>query len=787
MQELGPVELHVDSQREPLIGSTVLSSQNQRIDNIKKKTIHDVQSTTTGGEFERLPIPLRILTCLFFAVVGLGSFLFGSKKKQEIPATHFKLKTESDRKIAGSLQTLDIARRKSVEVDKKLRAEQSPGILEAGRDPTEMHYTIASNSNEEALFNVLNGIELTPQEKGEIELGLAKIIIQETDKGNYKEAIKSVNSLYKGIAEKRGLGKQFKVELARIRGESFAEKTIVSTFNVGGEEFNEKARAVALDLGESYLNQTPASASGGAERSRSSTSSSRSRVSTTTFRTSALKKEAGFQGVATNLWKHEVLSKEGQVIDTELRSGAFALHNREKHIKAERSKEKSHLKGIVQKAKLEINRLKLQLKTTKDTDTIRAIKSAIKANRQSVEKYEAQIKALGKSCRNGGLHRMQVLRGDIAKAKNKADGALKKARNDLESYEGDPSETALREKRVAECEKRAALIEDQMAQKLGFPTLAAFDTEIAARRDLLIAQALPKIQASVEQMASDPVALANAMRTGSFLHVEDSFLSHLDGSEKCMIEDMRAAMDYLRENMTVEVRSGENPATVTRSVSDIFDLNPKIKLTVHTPTMEEGKPKVFKMKTLFFTQGVNEAQAFGRVFKGRDALQDETNLVALNELLTYADAVLSKPPPLEETNREEIAAALKAVRDHYSSSGEREPADIKGFLLRRKLIKALHAGKGTVCKSGKDRTGGGVSLQLAHAIVDHQNQKGKDPATSAARTEEARIHLLEGVSYDITSINSGQAKAYAFNGLIQRPFLPAEICPPGRLCGHVAS
>lgn len=305
----------------------------------------------------------------------------------------------------------------------------------------------------------------------------------------------------------------------------------------------------------------------------------------------------------------------------------------------------------------------------------------------------------------------------------------------------------------------------QELDKLGFDTIEEFEEELTFRRDMCIAQALPKLVQSIGEMAQNEQSLRAALQTGSFLHVEEGLLSHLDSSERVMIEDMKGTLDYLRQNCKIVLDN-----EVIGPVLEITESNSKPFITIRCPFNAEVEPAYdsLMLTSLYFNTGINEWQTFGHLFKGYDPLQAQINTESLNELHRYASQLTGSRP--------EVATSLNNLTEHYGKKTNRSAKDMRGLELRTDVVKAVGGGQGIVCKSGKDRTGAAVSKLLAEDIA----------ASTGVSAAEARKKLFGGLSYRITGVNTGKGNAYAFNWL-QRLFLPRLWCPPANLCGSRAS
>lgn len=296
-------------------------------------------------------------------------------------------------------------------------------------------------------------------------------------------------------------------------------------------------------------------------------------------------------------------------------------------------------------------------------------------------------------------------------------------------------------------------------KELGFDTVEDLLGHLELRTQLAVAQAMPKIVRSLELMSSNETSLATAIATGSFLHVEESLLSDLDPHERVMIEDMKGAIDYIRQFATIQF--GEKPET-NISVTDNHGI-PSITFTLPTPEMLKGqKPKDgLRLTALFFNTGINEQQTIGKV-KGLNPIQNEINTESEKKLLAYVNKAQAKD--IRVLSAGEFGEYTKQSKDFR---------DVRGLELRSRVISELGGTKGVACKSGKDRTALEVSRELtSHVSTEKLTKKDK---------EQTRRMLLGGLSLEITGQNIGK-NGYAINDF-QRQFFPKGLEPIKRLCG----
>lgn len=330
----------------------------------------------------------------------------------------------------------------------------------------------------------------------------------------------------------------------------------------------------------------------------------------------------------------------------------------------------------------------------------------------------------------------------------------------------------------------------KLYQKAYQAAIQQCEQRLATRRDLAISQGLPKVVQSLSTMAKDEQSLKMALATGSFLHVEESFLSGKDSHEKSMMEDMSATVDYLRENAEVTFEAGLTEPKI--KVSDDPN-NPTITIILPKPDPPPGQPataldRPFKLQIAMFNTGINESQVLGSAGGSQDELQIALNTNSLNVMNEYVKDLVSKLPP--DNERQAIIEAWDNLENHYKDGSHRDAVDTRGQELRVDLLQAMHAGIGVLCKSGKDRTGEktgsilarGMSRELAppkkadaeiqvrDARVFSKPPKPGEKTVSSRKAVEDDLHqqLDRGISYRNTGLNTGKGDGYALNAFQQR-------------------
>ncbi len=313
-------------------------------------------------------------------------------------------------------------------------------------------------------------------------------------------------------------------------------------------------------------------------------------------------------------------------------------------------------------------------------------------------------------------------------------------------------------------------LEDLRKGKADKTERANIQKEIDIRIGCSTAQALPKVLASIKEMMSDPTKRAIAMRTGTFLHVEQSFLSHLDKSEHHMIQEERAAFKNITENL--QVRFGDAESLVVRTDGKI----------IVTLKKEAGKndtdDRTFSVLAPLFLQGVNEKQSLGNLVGKVDPLQDDINTEGYELLKTYILNNFSygqSTPEIEELSR------------HFHGSQTQVSKDVSGMLLIQDVTRILGGMMGINCKSGKDRTGMVFCYMQSRKALEVFKGKGGEVLRKAEEyAKKVQDKLSEGLSYYVTGLNTGKKDGYSFNPF-QRMFLPEWFNLKAKLCANVKS
>jgi hypothetical protein len=294
----------------------------------------------------------------------------------------------------------------------------------------------------------------------------------------------------------------------------------------------------------------------------------------------------------------------------------------------------------------------------------------------------------------------------------------------------------------------------------------AIQKEMDIRLGCITAQALSKVSASIEEMVKDPGKLAKAVDSGTFLHVEQSFLSSLEPKENHMIQEERDAFRNITQNLKVEFGDA-------KSVD--YQDDGTIVLTLKRP--EGGvltADRKFDVLVPLFVQGVNEQQAIRRPLPAvlKNTLEHDINTESHDALRGYM--FKSKVPDTLE-----MITELDRV---FAPGKERTFQDGELVQTLQNFTELLGGVTGINCKSGKDRTSMVFCYLQAQKAIEHFKSRGGEMKEKAvAFAEKVQEKLQEGVSHYITGLNTGVV-GYAFSAL-QRLFLPSWFKVKAALCG----
>lgn len=653
----------------------------------------------------------------------------------KIPNLNFKPLTE---KPAGSLDTDNLVD-KNFELLQKSFAERYSKERDISYNPNDeqidkvLSLLYAFKTCLDKNVNRINNYEIKEGEYfAKIEAEIKILTASRASIGTREKALKNIESLLKQCAwEVAGVNKKsFQMEFHKARGiytPAVLEKIVVK--KQGANDIKEVAVRHNHDASVDYLTKRNAT--------KFKTQIEFMKENSNFLRVSQYRMPSEAQGMSPNALEHSLT--DGTTKRSVFRSGAFAVHGQD-GVRIEA------LKKEKDEAKTRILTIEGLLKTgsiTKERGS-----EQINIDKTKILMFDEQIKGV-KEGKNLGI-----------------DGLNKK----LKEFEAQFSDGV-----------DLLVIDKQLRKELGFANLQELRAEISTRRDFCISQALPELIASVLKSAETPDSLKVALATGSFLHVAEGLLSHLNGKERAMIEDMKATLDYLSENCIIEfLKTGEQEVAVGYDEGDDAKLEPKITLKLLIPEnandeikkqLSKKPEKPLRLTAICFNTAVNEQHTIRQIagiflpgeYQKVKNYQNEIVEEGLGKLYDY-HALASqklKTPIAEES--------MRKLKDHYSKEGNRDTKDIKGVELRFQATRELGGQESIKCKSGKDRTGVWVSNFLALQFANMDQYK-----------ERIKAKLLRGLSHYLTGVNTGKPKNYAFNRL-QRLLNPDV--PPSELCG----
>ena len=177
---------------------------------------------------------------------------------------------------------------------------------------------------------------------------------------------------------------------------------------------------------------------------------------------------------------------------------------------------------------------------------------------------------------------------------------------------------------------------------------------------------------------------------------------------------------------------------------------------------------------LLFTQGINEQQSLANSLAGGapQALQRDINLEGLFRLRQYALACGRGALGTAARKLDRDLANLARLVREETTSADKRPRIVQ---IAADITRMLQGLRITFCKSGKDRTSMGVTLEEARLLAQRHG------LASFQLGEAASLLRKHGVRLPVCRKNVGKAR-YAFNRLQVR-WLPREYRPPAETFG----
>ncbi|OQR96476.1 inositol-3,4-bisphosphate 4-phosphatase [Achlya hypogyna] len=322
---------------------------------------------------------------------------------------------------------------------------------------------------------------------------------------------------------------------------------------------------------------------------------------------------------------------------------------------------------------------------------------------------------------------------------------------------------------------------------------------IETRLDVVVPQALATLvtafchKLSLIVAEDKQAALDQLIYMGFLFEVESLLSTH--GTEIGMLEDMMVAVASLKrvrmlvveEDAAAQSPQDKTSAVVTaelytnmedalagtrthehaKSTDDEFVVRVVLKCCgrVHVPR----RKATVVVHPLLFSTGINEKQTLAMSTHNHKRLQDYINEVGLTALRPLVAAYVDQHGGTAAAALvSDTMTALEVAVQASMASRKKMPEVLQ---LSSRVVRLLHGGRVTVCKSAKDRTGMSVTLEQGHLLHwNHELPKAKIP-------EIVSTMRSRGVRIENALKNTGRRR-FAFNAL-QRSMLPEEYrCPP---------
>eukprot|EP01138_Halocafeteria_seosinensis_P006860 gb/GECG01007015.1/.p1 GENE.gb/GECG01007015.1/~~gb/GECG01007015.1/.p1 ORF type:complete len:1495 (+),score=211.06 gb/GECG01007015.1/:1-4485(+) len=183
---------------------------------------------------------------------------------------------------------------------------------------------------------------------------------------------------------------------------------------------------------------------------------------------------------------------------------------------------------------------------------------------------------------------------------------------------------------------------------------------------------------------------------------------------------------------------------------------------------ESLQAQQIQLVPLLFTQGINEQQSFANaVSRGGLELQRKINW---DSFYTLAEFAMEAGPKLVGNHMKKLDRDLRALKVQIDEEQRVAGKHPRVLSLAADIVRMLHGGRITCCKSGKDRTAMSVTYEQAR-ILEHRHGLGQHRVQ-----EVANLMRSEGPRKFICAKNVGEP-LYAFNAF-QSALLPAHYRPP---------
>ncbi|XP_076468181.1 inositol polyphosphate-4-phosphatase type I A-like isoform X2 [Babylonia areolata] len=321
--------------------------------------------------------------------------------------------------------------------------------------------------------------------------------------------------------------------------------------------------------------------------------------------------------------------------------------------------------------------------------------------------------------------------------------------------------------------------------------------EIKYRRDIVNSHAITALVSGVCAMVENG-SLTSQRTLQQLQHcgllVQWEGLLSCFGEEMGMIEDMAVAVDDLRfvSLQFVKVQGNEEDADPTVSMGSHIkdgahpDFN-RHSLCVHIPVQDQlfsqlprelQQGQHISVFPTLFNIGINEDATYAETRFGSTALQEHVNTESLSQLHAYYESVASlfSDPGEKVGSPGSVSHLLKLL---HSNVATKKSKNVEVLHLASEICQRLQGLRITACKSGKDRTSMGVTLEMIQVLQRHHDlaPHGFTQALDCLRSV--------GCRRENTYKNTGVRK-YAFNRF-QMLYIPKLYRAPGGTYGNIIS
>ncbi|XP_064608601.1 inositol polyphosphate-4-phosphatase type I A-like isoform X2 [Liolophura sinensis] len=300
------------------------------------------------------------------------------------------------------------------------------------------------------------------------------------------------------------------------------------------------------------------------------------------------------------------------------------------------------------------------------------------------------------------------------------------------------------------------------------------------RRDVIFSHAVATLVAGfltkLRHSITDEQFLRQLWKVGVLAEFEGLLSCH--GDEIGMIEDMMVAVQDLSSISFRLEETSSVESDLPRIIPSRSGLIIKVPLSAGMaqllpPELQRGH--LIKVIPVFFNVGINEQATLAERF-GDTSLQEEVNVEATSMLQLYYQTYveLVGDPDTDKTQADSLENLSRRL---YYDVMTKKSKNVEILWIAAEMSRKLNGLRFTCCKSGKDRTSMGVTLEQTQILQQEHN------LASHVFTQALDCFRSEGVRRDNTFKNTGVRK-YAFNSL-QLLSVPKLYRPPHGTFGNV--